>query len=129
MIKKANNQIKKAAEETKISSYGAVILDVSIPVAVGQVENDKLSDKLQEIIDGTQLALSGGKNRFVGAATVIWDDYIVMGKPPADILVALRRRCKRISHKNPVLSIPEKVPLFEGYTTTYRLDWTSREKQ
>ena len=129
VIKKANNQIKKTAEETKIPSYGAVILDVSIPVAVGQVENDNLSDELQEIIDGAQLALSGRKNRSVGAATVIWDDCMIMGKPPADTLVAWRRRCKRISHEKSALNIPEKVPLFEGYTTTFRLDWMSREKQ
>lgn len=126
VIKKANKQIKKAAEEVKIPSYGAVILDVSIPVAAGQVENDNLSDELYEMIEVVQSALSGGKNRSVGAAIVVWDDYMINGSPPNSTLVAFRRRYKRVLHKD--VAIPENLPLFEGYTTTYWLHWTPRKQ-
>ena len=126
VIKKANKQIKKAAKEIKILSYGAVILDVSIPVVAGQVENDNLSDKLQEMIDVVQSALSGGKNRSVGAAIVVWDDYMIMGNPPSNTLVAFRRRYKCVLHKD--VAIPEKLPLFEGYTSEYWLHWVPREQ-
>lgn len=130
-IKKANRQIKKGykkvAEEIGVSSYGAVILDVSAPLAAGQVENDNLSDKLQRIVDIVQSALSGEKNRSVGAAIIVWDDYMLMGNPPDSTLVAVRRRYKRISHKNPNLPVPENLPLFEGYTTTYWLHWAPRK--
>lgn len=127
-IKKANKQIKKAAEEIDVPFYGAVILDVSVPVAAGQVENDNLSDKLQGIINVVQSALSGEKNRTVGAAIVVWDDYMIMGNPPDSTAVFFRRRYKRIHHKNPILVVPEKLPLFEGYTTEYWLHWIPREQ-
>jgi len=128
VIKKANKQIKKAAEEIKIPSYGTVILDVSIPAVAGRVDNDNLFDKLQEMIDVVQSAISGGKNRSVGAAIVVWDDYMIIGNPPNSTLVAFRRRYKRILHKNPISAIPRNLPLFEGYTTTYWLRWTPREQ-
>jgi len=125
-IKKANKQIKKAAEEIKIPSYGAVILDVSFPVVARQVENDNLSDELQEMIEVVQSALSGEKNLSVGAAIVVWDDYMISGNPPNSTLVAFRRRYKRVLHKN--VAIPENLPLFEGYTTTYWLHWAPRKQ-
>jgi len=125
VIKKANKQLKKAAKEIKIPSYGVVILDVSIPVAAGQVENDNLPDKLQRIVDVVQSALSGKKNQFVGAAIIVWDDYMQLGKPPDRTLIAYRRRYKRVTHRSPNLPIPEDLPLFEGYTTIYGLHWSS----
>lgn len=126
-IKKANKQIKRAAKEIELPSYGAVILDVSVPVAADQVENDNLSDKLLRIVDAVQSALSGEKNRSVGAAIIVWDDYMLMGKPPDSTLVAFRRRYKRISRRNPNLPVPENLPLFEGYTIPYWLHWTPRK--
>lgn len=125
-IRKANEQIKKAADEIKIPSYGAVILDVSIPVAARQVENNNLSDKLQEMIDVVQSALSGQKNPSIGTAILVWDDYMILGDPPNSTLVAFRRRYKRVLHKD--MAIPEKLPLFEGYTTEYWLHWIPREQ-
>lgn len=126
-IKKANKQIKRAVKEKKFPSYGAVILDVSVPVAAGHVQNDNLPDKLQRIIDVVQSSLSGEKNRFVGAAIVVWDDYMLMGNSPDSTLAAYRRRYKRVSHRNPNLPVPENLPLFEGYTTSYWLHWTPRK--
>jgi len=127
VIKKANNQIKKAVKETGITSYGAVILDVSIPVAAGQVENDNLPDKLREMVNVVQSALSGKKNRSVGAAIIVWDDYMQIGNPPDRTMLAYRRRYKRVSHTSPNLPIPENLPLFEGYTATYTLHWAPRK--
>ena len=126
-IKKANKQIKRTAKEIELPSYGAVILDVSVPVAADQVENDNLSDKLLRMVDVVQSALSGEKNQSVGAAIIVWDDYMLMGKPPDSTLVAYRRRYKRISHRNPNLPVPENLPLFEGYTIPYWLHWTPRK--
>ena len=127
VIKKANKQIKKAIKEVKTPSYGVVVLDVSIPIAAGQVANDNLSDRLQELIDVVQSTLSGEKNRSVGVAIVIWDDYMIMGDPPNSTLIAFRRRYKRIFHKNANLAVAEELPLFEGYTTTYWLHWAPRK--
>lgn len=125
VIKKANKQIKKV-REIEWPFYGVVILDVSRPVATGQVVNDKLPNKLQEIIKIVQSALSGKKNQFIGVVILVWDDYMILGNPPGRVLVAVRRRYKRISHKNPHFNIPENLPLFEGYTAAYLLYWTSR---
>lgn len=128
VIKKANQQIKNATKEINSPYYGVAVLDVSTPVAAGQVENDDLSDKLREIVDIVQSALSGQKNRSVRVAILVWDDYMIMGKPPERTLIAFRRRRKRISHKNITSAIPENLPLFKGYTTTYWLHWEPREK-
>lgn len=128
VIKKANKQIKKAIKEMGTPSYGVVILDVSAPIAAGQVENDNLPPKLQEVIKTVQATLGGEKNRSVGTAIIVWDDYMLMGNPPNATLSAFRRRYRRISHKNPVLAVPENLPLFEGYTTTYWLHWIPRKQ-
>jgi len=130
VIKKANKQIKEAIKDIGHPLYGVIVLDVSTPVAAGQVENDDLSNELQEIINTIQNALSGQKNRSVGTAIVVWDDYMIMGKPPDGTLVVFRRRYKRISHthENITLVIPEKLPLFEGYTTTQWLNWVPRKQ-
>lgn len=127
-IKKANKQIKRASKEIGFPSYayGAVILDVSVPAAAGQVENDNFSDKLQGIVDVVQSALSGEKNRALRTAVVVWDDYMIMGNPSNSTLVAFRRRYKSVLHKE--MAIPENLPLFEGYTTTYWLHWVPREQ-
>jgi len=74
-----------------------------------------------------QSALSGEKNQSVGAAIIVWGDYMLMGIPPDSTLVAFRRRYKCVSHRNPNLPVPENLPLFEGYTTTYWLRWTPRK--
>ena len=74
VIKKANKQVKNAIKATGIPSYGVVILDVSTPIIVQQVENDNLPPTLQEIIETVRSILSGEKNRSIGAAVIVWDD-------------------------------------------------------
>ena len=79
------------------------------------------------MIDVVQSTLSGEKNRSVGVAIVIWDDYMIMGDPPNSSLIVFRRRYKRIFHKNANLAVAEELPLFEGFTTTYWLNWAPRK--
>lgn len=106
VIKKANKQIKKATEDIGTPSCGVAVLDVSVPATVGQVENDTLSNKLQDMIDVIQSALNGQRYRSVKSVIVVWDDYMIMGEPPDRTLVAFRRRYKRISHKDVTTVVP-----------------------
>ena len=124
VISKANSQIKAAQEPC----YGVVVLDVSIPVGVAEVENDELPNQLQDICSTVQSALSGKKNRSVGMAILVWDDSMILGEPPDKTQVAFRRRHLRIRHRMSRKDILETVPLFEGFTTLYTLYWKQREQ-
>jgi len=124
VISKANSQIKAAQEPC----YGVVVLDVSTPVGVTEVENDELPNQLQDICSIVQSALSGKKNRLVRMAILVWDDSMILGEPPDKTQVAFRRRHLRIQHRMSGKDISETVPLFEGFTSLYTLHWTQREQ-
>ncbi len=123
-ITKANSQIKA----TGIPCYGIGFFDVSIPVSMGQVEDDEFPMRLQEIIEIVQSTISGPKNRSIGVVLLAWDDYNIMGEPPDLTQITFRRRHVRIPHSpsKDVMEIPEDLRLFDGYTTIYNLHWKPR---
>jgi hypothetical protein len=124
-IQKANAQVKTVGTDC----YGIAVLDVTDPVTAGRVEDDTLPASLNEIIKSVQSALHGNKNHTIGAAVLLWDDYMVYGQPPQTTMVAFRRRFHVIYHDEATQPIPTIAPLFEGFTVAYKLSWSPREKQ
>ena len=124
-IQAANTQVKAVGT----ACYGIAVLDVTDPVSAGRVEDDTLPACLNEIIKAVQSALHGNKNHSIGAAVLLWDDYMVYGHPPQTTLVAFRRRFHVIYHDEATQRVPAGAPLFEGFTVTYKLFWRPLEKQ
>lgn len=124
VISKANSQIKAVSE----MCYGVAVLDVSMPVAFEKVENDRFSERLQEIISFVRSSVSGSKNRSISDVVLTWDDYMVKGTPPEATLVVFRRRSERISHSpgEDVKRIPENIQLFDGFTGGTVFLWENR---
>ncbi len=122
VIRKANNQIKRVDED----AYGFVVLDLSTPVSAGKVDNDTLPHTLSERLLVIKSALSGKKNRSIGAAIVVWDDFMELGKPPEKTLIAFRRRMLRIDHSKPRRIVPRKMKIYEGNTVELFINWTPR---
>jgi len=126
LIRKANNQIKKTADP----GYGIVVIDATIPVAAGIVEDDSLPAQTQESIRIVRSALSGNKNTSIGTALIVWIDNMVKGRPPSKkTLVVLRRRHVRIDHTNPNIIVPDTLPLFNGWNASFSVTWSQREHQ
>lgn len=121
----ANTQIKAIGTPC----YGIAVLDVTTPVSAGRVQNDSLPSYLNEIIKAVQSALRGSKNRSIGAAILVWDDYMIYGSPPKTTMVAFRRRFHVIYHDQATQRMPVGAALFEGFTVTYRVFWNEQDKQ
>lgn len=122
VIRKANNQIKRVKED----AFGFVVLDLSTPVSAGMVDDDTLPNTLSERLSVIKSALSGKKNRSIGAAIVVWDDYMKLGEPPEKTRIAFRRRMIRIDHNKPRTVVPRKMIIYNGNTVEYFLTWTPR---
>lgn len=122
VITKANTQIG----HTGADCYGCLALDVSIPINAGTVNDDTFPTHLAEVINIVKQALNGAENRSISSAIVIWDDNMILGKPPEKVLVAYRRRFVRIDHCNPKVVLPQTVKMFEGFTTVYNMHFTPR---
>jgi hypothetical protein len=124
-IQEANTQVKAVGT----ACYGIAVLDVTDPVSAGRVANDTLPPSLNEIIKAVQSALHGNKNHSIGAAVLLWDDYMVFGQAPQTTLVAFRRRFHVLCHDEATQRVPAAASLFEGFTVTYKLSWSPREMQ
>jgi hypothetical protein len=123
VIKKANNQIKNAISDSNVT-YGVVVIDVSKTVTDAQQEVGAVPKLIQDFVCIAQSALGGHKNKSVGAAILVWDDFIILGTPPKRTQVAFRRNHARID--NQYNTIPINIPLFEGYTAVYGVQWKAR---
>jgi len=124
VVRKANKQLRKIRKK----SYGVLLLDLNIPVKAGKVSDDVLPNDLVERLEVIESSLSGKKNRSVGVSVIVWDDHMILGKPPEPTFVVFRRRYKLINHQQPKVIVPNNIPLFEGFTVTYWLRWTHRFK-
>ena len=124
VIKKANNQIKKAASDNTNESYGTMVIDVSKSLPNIQQEDGSKPELIKQFEQITQSALGGHKNRSVGAAILVWDDFIILGSPPKRTQVAFRRNHTRINNQDN--TIPISIPLFEGYSVVYGLQWNAK---
>jgi hypothetical protein len=118
ILRKANSQIRVRQAEC----YGVAVLDVSNVVNAGCVDDDLVPATLQSVAQVVKSALQR-QNRAVGAALLLWDDYMTVGTPPQPTLVVFRRRHLMIRHQAPERAIPERALLFEGYSTGYWVLW------
>lgn len=125
-LKKANKQLKKAAGNTATPTYGVVVLDVSIPGRVGQVSNDDIPATIKEIVEHVESAIHV-HNKSISAVVLTWDDYMILGAPPKRTGIFFRRHPRLIRHKNARVPIPVDLPIFEGFTTAYSLNWSPRQ--
>ncbi len=123
-INKANSQVKSTNEVC----FCVAVLDVSSPITILRVTDDSLPNRLNEIVSKVGRILRDKQNRSIGAALLIWDDYMIMGNPPHRILVAYRRRSIPIYHSSKKVrkKIPESLPLFDGFTVTMNMHFEPR---
>lgn len=121
VIAKANSQLK--AVDTP--SFGVVYLDINSPMKIGIVKDTQIPSSVIEVRDRVAAALSGPKNRSVGAAVLIWDFYIVHGQPPDGTLVAFLRNYLRVSHtpQDCLRIIPDTCNLYAASMVLYTIDW------
>lgn len=122
VISKANSQL----ENTKKNYYGCLVIDATIPINAGCVKDDTLPPEALKIAKIIQSSLTGEENKAIGSTVLIWDDCMIIGKPPFKTGIAYRRRFQRIDHTNPKKVIPNNVLLFEGFTFLYSLHWFLR---
>ncbi len=121
IITHANKQLKNVSEP----HYGIVVLNISKLIEMQSVNSDVYPEKVDEIIKLVTQSLSGGEHRSVGAAILIWDDFMQLGNPPQKMLIAYRRRFVRIYHtpEEGSIAIPQDAKLFEGYTTEFTINF------
>jgi hypothetical protein len=123
-IAKANDQITH--EQLTIgSAYGVVILDVTAN-QIAEAPDDELPPKLDPIIGLVRSCLKGTKNRSVGLAVITWDEYKTAGTPPNQVWFGFRRRSVRVLHKNPLVPVPQNLPVFDAWKVEYKLNFTPR---
>jgi hypothetical protein len=120
-IKKANKQIKSLAdyEDYARRYYGAVVIDVTSFIGVQQVSNDDLPLNLRPLLEGAQAAIRGKKNRSLGTAVLVWDDYMKFPMLPIRLGYGYRRRVLPIKHESAHVPIPDSVPIYAGNTLEY----------
>jgi hypothetical protein len=120
-ITKANKQIKSLVDYEDYAGryYGAVVIDVTSFVGVRQVSDDDLPLNLRPLQEAAQAAIRGKKNRSLGTAVLVWDDYMKFPELPVRLGYGYRRRVLPIPHESAHAPIPDNVPIFEGNTLEY----------
>jgi len=121
-IKDANRQLRQAGK-----CYGVLNLDVSEAVSIGRVTDDELPSSLIMIRNRISNLLSKGLYKSIGTVVLFWNDYIEHGKPPEPFFIVFRRRSIQIDHKEPILKVPKKTPLFKAYSCGFWIIWTPRQ--
>ncbi len=124
IITHANEQLKNVSER----HYGIVILNIGKLIKMQPVNSDAYPEKVDELIKLVTHSLSGKRHRSVGAAILIWDDYMQLGNPQQEMLIAYRRRFVRIDHtpEEGCIEIPQNAELFEGYTSEFTINFKPR---
>lgn len=118
-VKEANRQIRSVTEK----SYGVAVLQFAHLATTGVFSDDSPSS-IVAAASLVQRALSGPKNRAIGAAILTWDDYLVLGSPPERTALFLRRHFLRVDHTDDgVRRMPPDAELFEGSTVALALEW------
>lgn len=121
IITHANEQLKNVAEP----HYGIAVLNIGKLIEMQAINTDAYPEMVDEIIKLVTQSLSGKRHRSVGAALLIWDDFMQLGSPPQKMLIAYRRRFVRINHtpEEGCLVIPQDAKLFEGFTTEFTINF------
>ncbi len=119
-IDNANKQIKSVSEDLDGSYYGAVVIDVTSFKGINQVLDDTLPPDFDPLLEAGKAALRGNKNRSLGAAVLVWDDYMKFGAPPR-LYYGYRRRFVRLLNDSAHIPISKNAPIFEGNTLEYWL--------
>lgn len=124
IITHANGQLKKVSE----AHYGIVILNIAKPIELKRVFSDAYPERVDQLMTFVKQSLTSSRHRSVGAAILIWDDFIQYGDPPQKMLIAYRRRSVRIDHTpaEGCIEIPQNAELFEGNTSEFTISWQSR---
>jgi hypothetical protein len=130
VIKKANSQIKRAAQEGVDAYDGAVVLDLADAVGVRYGSSEWRPAVVNEVLGHARRALSGEKNRSVRRAWVTWDSYRYAhghgtGTKPTSLL-AFRRHVAAVLHSGCFRATAASTPAFGGYTTAHLFMWSHR---
>lgn len=128
VIKKANRQLKLAADEVGEPYEGAVVLDLNGGRRIRFGSSEWTPPDIEETLGLVQRALSGEKNRSIRRAYVLWDDFRYAGDDPGRTVVAYTRRCRIVEHTGPARGLDLRVETFNGATTAAMIVWTPTRK-
>ena len=118
VLKSANKQIKRAG-----GGVGSVYLHVERPQQ-RVVFDDAVPAAVQQYIDEANRELYSGFARSVSEVIVAWDDYMLLGSPPARTMYFFRRRSKVLTHRAPRgRSLLPADALVVGRTVVVPIDW------
>jgi hypothetical protein len=96
VVLKANGQIKKS-DPTKSGLVYVGLTRPEMPVTF----DEALPADVRPYYEAACRALGDDKNRSVAQIVIAWDDLMVTGEPPSDVLYAFRRRSETIEHPAP----------------------------
>jgi hypothetical protein len=120
VISYANKQIKRGGD-----GVGSVYLHVERPQE-RVVFDDRVPAAVQSYIDHANRELHSGFSRSVAEVIVAWDDYMLLGTPPARTTYFLRRRTKVLLHAAPrAKSLLQGDALEMGRTVMLPIEWSS----
>jgi len=132
-IRDANNKI---SNETKVGpGYGILVLDVSAHHIAEAQDNEgiALPEKLKTTVSIVQSRLADRKNRSIGAAILVWDEYKVQHIRPSTEHAPLsktwygfRRRSTRVFHNNPHFPLPQDLPVYDVWKVEFTMHYTPR---
>jgi hypothetical protein len=124
VIKKANKQVKLAAEAVGGCYEGTVVLDLNGARRVRFGSPEWTPGDVEEALGFVQRALSGEKNRSIRRAYVLWDDFRYAGNDPKRTLIAYSRRFRVVEHSGPARGVDLGVETFSGATAAAIIVWT-----
>lgn len=124
-IKDSNRKIKSVNEPC----FGLAVFDVTVPVPIRQVNNDKLPKRLENIINTTRRLLTGRKNRSISAVIFIWEDYLKLDSKINKIGYGFRRHSFMLKHSSQDVrvEIPENLLLLDEKTVYFSISLKPRK--
>jgi hypothetical protein len=126
VAKKANAQIKRAAQGVSGPYEGVIVIDLNGGRRLRFGSSEWRPGDIDEILAYVQRALSGEKNRSVRRACILWDDFAYFGDDPGRTLVTYTRRYEIVDHSGPSRGVDLGVDVFKGSTTAALVFWTPK---
>jgi hypothetical protein len=129
VVKKANAQIRRAAEALGSPHEGTIVLDLNGGRRLRFGSSEWTPPDVADTVALVQRALSGDKNRSVRRAYVLWDDFSYHGSQPGRTLVAYSRRYEIVEHRGEARGQDIGIRTFSGSTAAALLVWTPKAKR
>lgn len=116
-VKTANRQIKQVGG----ARYGVAIFNIT--AGLSALTPDGVKKELPDLRKKIRHAISGAKNRSVGAVVLIWDQLEIVPGKDGSAETLFHRATETIHHISAHEAIPRDVDLFDGYTVYSKLRW------